>query len=317
MSHYLVIEPSSKIRQIARKELKGRWVQAITAFLIVYVLTNVTAMLLNHFFAVNRTIDTVFGPVEQNLGLVGDLFSFAVSGAFSYGVALYLLTLVRTGEANNSSIFEGFSRFGKVFIMSLIIAVKIILWSLLFVIPGIIAAIRYSMSYYIMADNPEYTPMQCIEESKRIMTGNKSKYFWLTLSFIGWYILASIASSYWANNRAALGQVIIYAILYTPIIAVNLYRTTSCAILYEMINSNIVVSYESVYGRNDYRQNTCDAASAEEQSAVARYTEHGSQSEDAVHITETSGAPEKKSKTKNDLSELDSFGAPIDEKDDL
>lgn len=199
MSHYIVTEPSAKIRQIARQEINGKWMQLVTAFLIVFVVQGLVSMLLNHFFAIHRTIYTAFGPLDYSVGYVGDLFNFAVSGAFSYGVALFLLTMVRTGDMNNSLLFEGFSRFGKVFLISIIIAVKVFLWSLLLVVPGIIAGIRYSMAYYVLADNPDYSANQCIEESKRIMNGNKMKYFCLTLSFIGWYILASIPSGYMVN----------------------------------------------------------------------------------------------------------------------
>jgi len=65
----------------------------------------------------------------------------------------------------------------------------VLLWSLLLIVPGIIAAFRYSMSFYILADNPDMGIMEAINESKRMMRGNKWKFFCLNLSFIGWAIL--------------------------------------------------------------------------------------------------------------------------------
>ncbi|MPN61797.1 hypothetical protein SDC9_209541 [bioreactor metagenome] len=65
----------------------------------------------------------------------------------------------------------------------------VILWSLLLIVPGIIAAIRYSMCFYILADNPDIGIMEALNESKRMMRGNKWKYFCLNLSFIGWGLL--------------------------------------------------------------------------------------------------------------------------------
>ena len=62
-------------------------------------------------------------------------------------------------------------------------------------IPGIIAALRYSQAFYILADDPSKNIMQCISESRDMMMGNKSKLFRLLLSFIGWGILASLASA--------------------------------------------------------------------------------------------------------------------------
>ena len=70
----------------------------------------------------------------------------------------------------------------------------ILVWLLLFIVPGIIAAYRYSMAPYIMAENPTMTAMEAIEESKRLMANNKWRLFCLQLSFIGWYILAALTA---------------------------------------------------------------------------------------------------------------------------
>ena len=61
----------------------------------------------------------------------------------------------------------------------------------LLAIPAIIASIRYSQAFFILADHPEMGILDCIAQSKMIMTGNKMKYFLLILSFIGWMIIAS------------------------------------------------------------------------------------------------------------------------------
>lgn len=66
----------------------------------------------------------------------------------------------------------------------------IVLWSLLFVIPGIIKSYEYRMIPYILADNPEMPTEEVFAESKRLMSGNKWKAFVLDLSFIGWQLLS-------------------------------------------------------------------------------------------------------------------------------
>jgi len=66
------------------------------------------------------------------------------------------------------------------------------LWTFCFIIPGIIAAIRYSQAFYILAQDSSKGVMQCIEESKWMMRGNKWKLFCLVLSFFGWALLAAI-----------------------------------------------------------------------------------------------------------------------------
>lgn len=63
------------------------------------------------------------------------------------------------------------------------------LWGLLFIIPGIYKSYQYRLVPYLLAENPNLTKQEALEESKRMMDGNKGKAFLLDLSFIGWDIL--------------------------------------------------------------------------------------------------------------------------------
>ena len=92
-----------------------------------------------------------------------------------------------------SQIFKGFNHFGKTLIIYILVNIYVILWSLLLIIPGIIAGYKYSMTYYILVDNPEISASEAITKSKEMMNGNKAKLFWLLLSFIGWYFLSIIS----------------------------------------------------------------------------------------------------------------------------
>ncbi len=79
----------------------------------------------------------------------------------------------------------------------------IALWSLLFVIPGIIKAYSYRMVPYILSENPGISGMEAIRRSKEMMRGHKWNAFMLDLSFLGWAILtvltADIVGVLWAN----------------------------------------------------------------------------------------------------------------------
>ena len=68
----------------------------------------------------------------------------------------------------------------------------IFLWSLLFVIPGIVKMYAYSMAYYIKLDHPDYGWKACIDESRQLMDGHKWEKFVLDLSFLGWIIVGSL-----------------------------------------------------------------------------------------------------------------------------
>ena len=66
----------------------------------------------------------------------------------------------------------------------------IFLWSLLFIIPGIIKMFSYAMTPYILEENPELSAGEAIDRSRAMMKGHKFDLFWLWLSFIGWFILS-------------------------------------------------------------------------------------------------------------------------------
>jgi uncharacterized membrane protein len=104
----------------------------------------------------------------------------------------YCMKLSKREQGSVSDLFSEVRLWGKAILISLLTSLFIFLWSLLLYIPGIIAAYRYSQALYVLLEHPEYGPLQCIRESKRIMRGNKGKLFVIQLSFMGWAILISL-----------------------------------------------------------------------------------------------------------------------------
>ncbi|MDD4122386.1 MAG: DUF975 family protein, partial [Eubacteriales bacterium] len=109
------------------------------------------------------------------------------------GYAMFCISLFRKRETSPAEVLYGFERFVKSFGLYIVISLFIFLWALLLIIPGIIAAYRYSMSFYILADNPDMGIMEALNRSKIMMRGNKWKLFCLNLSFIGWAILCVLS----------------------------------------------------------------------------------------------------------------------------
>ena len=105
------------------------------------------------------------------------------------GFLLFLLNTVRQTSPSRANLLDGFSNFGRIVLLNILMALFISLWSMLLFVPGIIAAYRYSQAIYILLDNPGMSPLQCIRESKAMMKGHKGELFLLDLSFLGWYIL--------------------------------------------------------------------------------------------------------------------------------
>ncbi len=108
------------------------------------------------------------------------------------GMIYIYLDVVAGGEVDINRLFAGFKRLGQSICLYLLVNIFVFLWSLLFVIPGIIKMLSYSQAFYILAEHPEMTASEALNESKMIMEGHKSELFVLYLSFIGWSLLGAI-----------------------------------------------------------------------------------------------------------------------------
>jgi len=105
------------------------------------------------------------------------------------GFKRFCLKVARKKKAGHGDIFYCFLLIRKVVPIFIISSVLVFLWSLLLVIPGIVAGYRYRQAYYILLDDPGKGVLQCITESKFLMYGRKVDLFTIDISFIGWYIV--------------------------------------------------------------------------------------------------------------------------------
>ncbi len=117
---------------------------------------------------------------------------FIVGSAIELGYDLFYISLYRSKTAPKiETLFSRFGIFGNALLLRFLMALKIFLWSLLFIVPGIVAAYRYAMAPFLLAEHPELTAGEAIEQSKQLMLGNKGRMFCLHFSFIGWFLLAA------------------------------------------------------------------------------------------------------------------------------
>ena len=124
------------------------------------------------------------------IAIVLAVAQFIIGCIVAVGYAKYNLDLMDGEEGKAGTLFDYFPQWKTMVKAGLLQAVFVFLWMLLFIIPGIIAALRYSMTNYILAENPEMGAMEAIDRSKELMDGNKWRFFCLGFSFIGWHILA-------------------------------------------------------------------------------------------------------------------------------
>lgn len=111
----------------------------------------------------------------------------------SVGHKIVYLNASDRGSLEIGDLFAGFKHYGKILKTMFFYVLYIYLWSLLFIIPGIVKSYSYYMVPYIMAENPNISTQRAFEISKKTMNGEKGKAFYMHLSFIGWYILGFFA----------------------------------------------------------------------------------------------------------------------------
>lgn len=131
-------------------------------------------------------------------GLIALLVVFAATflailivGTVMVGLNLIFLNAYRNNEVKIESFLVTFKKsYVNTLVEHLLEMVFIFLWSLLFIIPGIIKSHSYAMAKFILADNPEMDGIEAIKASRELMDGNKWRLFCLRFSFIGWMFLA-------------------------------------------------------------------------------------------------------------------------------
>lgn len=155
------------LMKMARESLAGKWGLAIGVS-VVYVLVLMAV---------------------QMVPRIGWLASLIITGPMVLGMSIFYLNLSRDKGAEFKQMFDGFERFVTAMYAYLLMMVFILLWSLLLIIPGIIAAYSYAMTFYILGDDKSIGAMEAINRSKKMMYGYKWKFFFLSCRFIGWALL--------------------------------------------------------------------------------------------------------------------------------
>lgn len=184
-----------ELKMRAKEALQGKWIIAIAVTIIALILNNIhlsTDTSIFRFSGGWMEHLRVLSPLSSVSSSISSLINFILSGPVAYGVAFFYLNILREDEARVESMFQGFKRFLDTLLAYLFISIFTFLWFLLLIIPGIIAGLSYSMTYYILIDHPELTPLEAIRLSKEIMVGHKGELFVLGLSFIGWFFLGLI-----------------------------------------------------------------------------------------------------------------------------
>lgn len=149
--------------------------------------------------------------VPAELNSYGEMLSFLLAGPLQLGLCFFFLNLVRGEETRFELLFEGFKPLLTVLLSYAIIAALTIVGLILLIVPGIIVALGFSMTYYVIADDPEITFQVALEQSWKLTDGYKMELLVLNLRFIPWYIIGLLclivgvfAVIPWHNTTLAL-----------------------------------------------------------------------------------------------------------------
>jgi len=256
-------------KQKAREMLKGNWQNALVISFFSGVLLTISQVLqsvtLKDVQSVMDSLTVLMGSLgaeltnaqsQQVLELYSKLFAAIGSipdSAWTLMIGVNLLALVvtpaltlgcnyyfiRLTKREDIGIKDGLlcrmRILPKALWLHIRMFVQIFLWSLLLFIPGLIAALRYSMATYFMAEDPTISAGEALKRSKETMKvkGRKPSYFMLLISFVGWNLLISMAQ---LVLLGMLGTVVTLVAAQFMSLMLNTYVNASCAAFYFAIS---------------------------------------------------------------------------------
>ena len=165
----------AELKAKAKEQIKGKIGKLFVILLIIYAIMAVASTILG------------FIPVAGPL-----LAAIIITPAFTLSQIRIFQNLARGKDPDVSDAFCGFDDFWSAFKVNFLVGLFTYLWTLLFIIPGIIKGFSYSMAMYILAENKGMGAREAINRSKAMMHGHKMDMFVLVLSCLGWMFVCMI-----------------------------------------------------------------------------------------------------------------------------
>ncbi|PRY72489.1 DUF975 family protein [Alkalibacterium olivapovliticus] len=192
-AHYL---SPSELKRKAREELAGNWREVILLHLVPVL---ISVLLTGGIYGLDLwSISRLANEQGETSVLANFLVSF-----ITIGISFTLLDMIRTEQYKINALKDSFRVFSRpffipVFLIQLLQSLFIALWTLVFIIPGIVKGYAYSQAFFIFKDKKELgeeeypTAIDCITESRELMDGHKMELFSLHITFIGWHIVEAL-----------------------------------------------------------------------------------------------------------------------------
>ena len=225
---------NASLKGYAREKLRGRWPVYLAVTFVYTLITEGAGWLIGLLFPqysaqidelLNHTLNNPMPNPELAMDLLFDLYGSAAGIlALSLVVSALVLAVLQVGmyrwfmEARDgaprfSTLFSGFfsgAQWRNVAWVQFYTSLVTGLWGLLFVIPGVVYAYKVFLVPYLLAENPYMPRKRAVELSKALTNGEKMRVFWLEVSFIGWFLLISLAESLVATVLPALSILVVF-----------------------------------------------------------------------------------------------------------
>lgn len=189
------MKTNQELKNSALAALKGNWAPAVLGAIFFTFATclitspgycaNMAAFDMPFFNSINPKVLKIFSNSSF-------LLNFFLLYPLSLGYSVAHKELLQNGDAaiTRNTVRLAFSDYVRNAVSILLVYLYTLLWTLLFIVPGIIKGLAYSLTPFIVKDNPQLSPNQAINLSMKMMKGHKFDLFYLYLSFIGWIFLA-------------------------------------------------------------------------------------------------------------------------------
>ena len=195
---------SKELRAKAWESLKGKYWMAFVVVLVLGLLGSIGTSMVTYsqnMLDIVNMVDpadmdstaqlgaTILTGASAVVAIIGFLISLFVGNAANVGLCNYFIK--NTGSKPSfKDAFSGFKvKYGRNIGTLLLVGIKTVLWTCLFIIPGVIKSFEYAIIPYILADDAEISSKDAFKKAKQMMKGNKWRLFKLDFSFIGWALL--------------------------------------------------------------------------------------------------------------------------------
>ena len=150
------------LKSNAKASLKGKYGDAILMFIVYGLITGFSGGVIGSIYG-------AAGGDSETIQVIGDIIGFVISCLLLLGIHSYFLKISRNETVKWDELFSKTKFFVPVMLITLLVSIFVGLWALLFIIPGIIAAISYSQVYFVKLDNPDMEVMDVLRKSKEFI----------------------------------------------------------------------------------------------------------------------------------------------------